>query len=97
MRRRILCFAAGMAGLVIVTTMTGGIYLRHQLRASLPQLEGTVAIPGLGAPVQVDRDALGVPTITAASRADRRARLVFCTRRIASSRWTSSAGKPQAS
>ncbi len=59
-----------MAGLVIVTTMTGGIYLRHQLRASLPQLEGTVAIPGLGAPVQVDRDALGVPTITAASRAD---------------------------
>jgi penicillin G amidase len=70
MRRRILWFAAGIAGLVIVATMAGGIYLRHELRASLPQLEGTVAIPGLGAPVQVERDALGVPTITAASRAD---------------------------
>jgi penicillin G amidase len=70
MQRRILWFAAGLAGLVIIATITGGIYLRHQLRASLPQLEGTAAIQGLGAAVYVDRDALGVPTITAASRAD---------------------------
>ena len=40
------------------------------LRASLPRLDGTLREPGLAAPVQITRDALGVPTITAASRAD---------------------------
>jgi penicillin amidase len=41
-----------------------------QLRGSLPQLDGAAALPGLGAPVTVTRDALGVPTIQAATRAD---------------------------
>ncbi len=41
-----------------------------QVRGSLPQLDGTRAVAGLGAPVKVERDALGVPTITGATRAD---------------------------
>lgn len=40
------------------------------LRASLPRLDGTLREPGLAAAVQITRDALGVPTITAANRAD---------------------------
>jgi penicillin amidase len=40
------------------------------LRASLPRLDGTLREPGLTAAVQITRDALGVPTITAANRTD---------------------------
>jgi penicillin amidase len=40
------------------------------LRASLPQLDGSRAIAGLGADVRIERDALGVPVISGASRAD---------------------------
>jgi len=41
-----------------------------QLRQSLPQLDGSVTLAGLGAPVSITRDALGVPSIKAATRVD---------------------------
>ncbi len=41
-----------------------------QMRGSLPPLDGTRTVAGLSAPVQIARDALGVPTITGNSRAD---------------------------
>ena len=56
--------------LIAVVLIGGGIYARSRLYASLPQLDGTAAVPGLSAPVTVERDALGVPTITAGSRED---------------------------
>jgi penicillin amidase len=40
------------------------------LQASLPQLEGERAVRGLGAPVRVERDALGVPLLRGGSRLD---------------------------
>jgi penicillin amidase len=40
------------------------------LRASLPPLDGSVVATGLSAPVSIDRDHLGVPTIMAANRQD---------------------------
>jgi penicillin G amidase len=40
------------------------------LQASLPVLDGTVRASGLSANVTVDRDALGVPTISGVDRAD---------------------------
>ena len=40
------------------------------LRGSLPVLDGDPALPGLAAPVSVQRDALGVVTIEAGSQAD---------------------------
>ena len=40
------------------------------LRSSLPQLDGTVGAPGLSAPIKIERDRLGAPTITAANRVD---------------------------
>ncbi|MGB7621677.1 MAG: penicillin acylase family protein, partial [Terriglobia bacterium] len=39
-------------------------------RRSLPQLEGTLIVAGLAAPVKVDRDAVGVPHILAQSLDD---------------------------
>lgn len=53
-----------------VLIVAGGLYARSQVRASLAQLDGQATIAGLGADVRVDRDALGVPTISAASRED---------------------------
>jgi penicillin amidase len=46
----------------------GGFYLA--LRSSLPPLDGAHQLTGLSAPVAIERDALGVPTIRAASRMD---------------------------
>ena len=40
------------------------------LRGSLPAIDGRVSAPGLAAPVTVERDALGVPTITGTTRND---------------------------
>jgi penicillin G amidase len=40
------------------------------LRASLPRLEGKVGTKEVSAPVTIERDALGIPTITATNRVD---------------------------
>jgi len=40
------------------------------LRASLPQLDGEVSVDGLAAIATIERDAAGIPTITAGSRTD---------------------------
>ncbi len=46
------------------------LWLRHGLRDSLPQLDGSLTLPGLSAPVTVRRDAHGVPHLQAASLDD---------------------------
>jgi penicillin amidase len=53
-------FAAGI--LAIVAWLT--------FRASLPQIDGEVTTAGIGAGVTIDRDAAGIPTITATNRED---------------------------
>lgn len=40
------------------------------LQASLPRIDGEAAVAGLGAEVTIERDALGIPVIRAASRED---------------------------
>jgi penicillin amidase len=40
------------------------------LRASLPVIDGRAVLPGLTAPVTIERDAAGVPTIIGTDRAD---------------------------
>ena len=40
------------------------------LSGSLPRLDGDISVADLAAPVIIDRDALGVPTVTAATRTD---------------------------
>jgi penicillin amidase len=67
--KRLRLLASAVSLLVVVAALAlGWIYWR--VRASLPQLEGTATVAGLAGPVAVTRDALGVPTIRAASRID---------------------------
>jgi penicillin amidase len=61
--RRII---AAVFGVVIV--VAGGAWL--YVASSLPQLDGTVVVAGLTAPVTIARDADGVPLITAANDDD---------------------------
>jgi penicillin amidase len=62
------------AGVLLAILVMGGVflflYLRDQVRGSLPKLDGTVHVRGLDRPVRIERDALGVPTLHARSRAD---------------------------
>jgi penicillin amidase len=60
----------GTAVAVALVAGGSGAYLHSQLRASLPQLEGEREVRGLGAPVRIERDALGVPVVRGGSRLD---------------------------
>lgn len=59
-----------LLALAVILVIAGGLYARHELRASLPQTDGTAAINGLSAAVTVERDGLGVPTLTGKTRED---------------------------
>jgi penicillin amidase len=56
--------------LTIALVFAAGIYLRHAMRAALPQIDGTIQASGLSAPVTVTRDDHGVPSIQAATLDD---------------------------
>lgn len=68
--RRSLKYVAWVVGALLLIVLTAFGYGWAQMRGSLPQLAGTRALAGLGAPVKIERDSLGVPLITAASRVD---------------------------
>lgn len=55
---------------LLVLVLAAVFYGWWQMRGSLPQLDGERIVAGLGAPVKIERDALGVPTLTGTSRAD---------------------------
>jgi len=57
---------AVVVGVALIAVIGAGL----ALHASLPRLGGEVAMAGLGAPVEVERDGAGVPTIRGSSRAD---------------------------
>lgn len=64
---RRVAFGLGLIGLVLVLALGGG-YL--WLRTSLPRLDGSLALEGLKAPVEVLRDEIGIPYIRATSTHD---------------------------
>ena len=68
--RRLLRLLIAALVLFALLVVGGGVYVRSQLRASLPRVEGEATIAGLDRPVRVDRDALGVPTMAGESRED---------------------------
>jgi penicillin G amidase len=70
MFRKILKYTVILLAAAAVLIVASGVYFRSQLRASLPQVTGSAAVQGLTARVRVDRDALGVPTITGGTRED---------------------------
>jgi penicillin amidase len=56
--------------LLLLIIVGGGGWLYWRARASLPQLEGATQVAGLSAPVEVLRDARGVPHLRASSLQD---------------------------
>lgn len=76
-RRRLRRFLRGLgltlavlAGLLLIAGLVLGLRLRSRLAGSLPDVAGEVKVAGLSAPVQIERDALGVPTLRGANRLD---------------------------
>src|SRR5579884_1741638 len=57
-------------GLIVAGAVAGGGWLYYALHSSLPQLDGTLVVRGLAAPVSVVRDQHGVPHIKAESLDD---------------------------
>jgi penicillin amidase len=66
MKRLVRWFVA--SALVLVLVIAAVIWLA--LRASLPQLDGHLQLAGLSAPVTIERDREGTPTIKARTRQD---------------------------
>jgi len=60
-------WAVGMAAVVAVGAAAAGWWL---LRASLPCLDGDLRRMGVAAPVEIERDDLGIPTVRGESRRD---------------------------
>ena len=68
--RGFLRFLLLLAVLLLVALAGAGLWLYTSARAALPQLDGTLPVAGLSAPVTVIRDAQGVPHISAADLHD---------------------------
>jgi penicillin amidase len=68
--RRSLWTLAGFAALLLILAGGGMLWLHHAMVTSLPQLDGTLKLDGLSAPVIVRRDSRGVPHIEASSLDD---------------------------
>jgi penicillin G amidase len=66
-RRRLWRVAIGGAVLLLLAL---GVYGYWIFAGSLPQLEGKHSLVGLDGPVEIERDAAGVPTLEAGTRAD---------------------------
>ncbi|HWM16101.1 MAG TPA: penicillin acylase family protein [Microbacterium sp.] len=58
-----------IAGVIVIALIAAG-FVVFTIQRSFPQLEGTVALTGLDHRVEVQRDELGIPTITAATTDD---------------------------
>ena len=59
---------AGISVVILIALCLATAWL--SLRMSLPTIDGTASLHGLGANILVQRDAVGVPTITAQNRTD---------------------------
>ena len=70
MRRWLWKAGLAIALVLLLAGVAAGVWVRGQLRGSLPSLAGTLQVEGLRAPVIVTRDALGIPTVRGASRED---------------------------
>ena len=59
-----------LLALLVLIAAGGGGWLFWRIRASLPQMDGTIQMAGLSAPVEVRRDGRGVPHLRASSLED---------------------------
>ena len=69
-KRRIALAGLLLLAAALLAALAAGFYASGRLRASRPVLSGRVALPGLSAPVTVERDRLGVPRLRAETMRD---------------------------
>lgn len=69
-RRKLLLVLTLSVAVLLLAALAGLGWVTWQVRGSLPQLDGSVSVTGLAAPVTIERDALGVPSIRGEDRAD---------------------------
>lgn len=68
---RLILRAAAILILLVLSALIGAVlWLRSAAKAALPQMDGDVHLSGLSAPLNVVRDAHGVPHIQAATQDD---------------------------
>src|SRR6266705_2529702 len=61
----------GFLLIVVLVAILGALFWFYSVaRSALPQVDGSIRVPGLSAPVRVIRDSHGVPTIEAESLSD---------------------------
>jgi len=68
--KRIAIVTGLVLALAVLAGAIGAIWVNNLLNASLSVLDGEMRLDGLSAPVTVERDDLGVPTIRGANRVD---------------------------
>jgi penicillin amidase len=68
--RRFLRYLGALGAIVLVALGVTAVWVYVQMRGSLPQLDGEAVVPGATAVIVIERDGLGIPTISASSRAD---------------------------
>lgn len=68
--RKLLWLAGGLLAVVLIVVSAGVAWLYAIERDALPQMDGTLHVPGLSSPAIVRRDAHGVPHIQAATQDD---------------------------
>ena len=66
-RRRLV---PALLAVVLIGLLAGGAWVWWVFEGAVPMLEGSLALEGLSAPVEIQRDAAGAATITAANRLD---------------------------
>ena len=59
-----------LLALALIVFLAFDVWFYRAVQASLPRLDGRLALSGLSQPVTVAYDSLGVPTITAANLSD---------------------------
>lgn len=68
--KRVLRWVGGLLTGLLLIVILGALAVWGVLRGSLAALDGRRSLPGLGHPVRVERDALGVPALQATNRLD---------------------------
>jgi penicillin G amidase len=69
LKRFLILFVALVLACVLLL-LIAATWLRRSMRAALPEIDGTLHLAGLSAPVTVSRDAQGVPSIRAGNLDD---------------------------
>ncbi len=70
MKRALKRVLLSLVVLILLFAAGAGVWVYYRCRASLPQLDGELRVAGVSAPVEVRRDARGVPHLRAQSLED---------------------------